>query len=313
MNEVWEENRKVRKFKFFVKCTVVIVVVFVVTIVAAITMKNFFPKITPRVDNEKYDLWHKDTFYSLVPELISEGKLFDCKFLVQDGSVLNSFAQPPEASSVNRPLLSVISKVQGDFKYAVNIEFYRDENMVYEGGFISLEYRMTFGNIFSATSNPYYSESVLLANVSSYLRAGESIGINRVVLRFKYYDNGKKIVETHDMSYDKELANRFFFEVIEKYCENYDNDSYKKYQPKLYVEKYMASICNNNFELWKDNMDLLVNEAKENGSDSWHLIFLKEFHANLFPEQEISIETENLEVYENIRNEISSLISNEKD
>ena len=299
-----------KKQVLLVKCAALIIMLFIVAILVDITMKNFFPKIVPIVENEKYDLWHKDTFYSLVPELISEGKLFDCKFLVQDASIYDSFAQPAGVSSVNRPLLSVIWKVQGDFKCAVHVEFYRDENLVYEGGFISLDYERSFGNVFSAISNYYYGESVPLANVSSYLRVEESNGINRVVLRFEYYDNGKKTVETHDMSYDEELANIFFFEVIEKYCENYDNDSYKKYQPKLYVEKYMASICNNNFELWKDNMDLIVNEAKENGSDSWHLIFLKEFHECLFPENDVSINEENIGIYESVHEEVIKLISN---
>ena len=285
-----------------------IVSVLVLSISSFVTER--YPAIVGIDGDGDYESWYGESFYALSPELISHGDLFDLKLLLCDANVVNFLRVDTESDENVGCLISVIKKSRGDFAYDVEITTYKDGTMVDVMNVKGLSYQMDFLlNLFS-TVGIRYIEAVPLGYVDKTNSLLETKQYDRIQFVFTYYRGGKKVEEVHDLQYDKDHANKLFFETIEEYCTNVGRNSEKKNITMLYVEKYMMSICSSDFELWKENMDLIVNGAKTNGSNSWHLMFLKEFHECLFPEQEISIENDDLEVYENTKVEISNLVSN---
>ena len=267
-----------------------------------------YPKIAGIAEDGEYDAWYGEGFYGLVPELVSHGDLFDFKLLLCDANAVNFIRESTESDENIGCLISVIKKSRGNFTYDVEITTYKDGMMVDVRTAKKLSYQTDYlMNLFSAIAISY-QEGLPLGYVAKTNSLIETKQYDRIQFVFTYYCGGKKVEEVHNLVYNRELNNRLFYEIIEEYCSKVEENISKSYFMRLYVGKYMMSICNNDFEMWKDTIDLIISEAKQNDNSSWQRVFLSKFFDYLFPEHGIVLEVENLKVYENTRNEILQII-----
>jgi len=213
-----------------------------------------------------------DFFYQNHPEMISEGEVFDVKFIFSKSRIENWFTGKQHFVT-----LSIVKKVENDLRVSSYIEYYSDGILV-GTSYISrepyslLKPRKTYYSI-----NRDYILTVFPSEVK--VAKGSSIDfiIDEVRLQLEY-DLGK---ETHVLMYNAELSKALMRNELEVYFSDKTTgeEEYKLLEWKL--AEYSETILKNDFNEWKNEITMYI-DAYKNDYESFESKVFEEFHSLFF-------------------------------
>ena len=267
------------------KRLIVGILISTVVIVTGVCVYNtMYPKLTPiSVEANTF----RSEFYSLVPEMISYGQLFDTRFVVYDiGKTITngeSIGFYPSNNQNFGSAFALVMKANANMKFDLLLEFYKGDEKIYETNYSGMNYNSsTLMHCFMGIEGGMGENYVALGHYYFQFSRKECIDYDGVKMTFTYLYNGKQVEEIHDLKYNSELSKEFFFETMSSY---YSEDSWSGNHNEYttaYVRKYLYSLLVNDFDTWIEVVKKLENDSITSEEYKWSNEFLREFYNDIF-------------------------------
>jgi len=237
-----------------------------------------------------------ELFYTFVPEMISEGELFDVKFIV---STMNYTGNCYFKGKTENLLISFVRKNVTEDNFLLITQYYSNSKFLY-----GVQYPFVYDENIFEESGEYLVSS---HEIAFYDCIGRRF-IDEIIVTFQYDD----IEETHNLKYNQEYTDelmRNMLEVRHNYTGVNEND-FDMHVENMYIP-YMASILHNDFAKWEGLMTESLN-SYQSDHDSLGAASIKYYGTKLVSSEDIEewLSGEELERYENVVSKYRNVFEN---
>ena len=213
-----------------------------------------------------------EEFYDIVPEMISEGELFDVKYLVNDVSTSSMCTDITAGSQ-----FAIYKKYWTFVNPSMKIQYYYNGDSILHGTFhtdlesyLNEQWRIMFPPFMSndfvrEKQNHEYLFTNLNLRSCKFYPSNEYV-YDTVVLTFTYLKDGEIKTEIHELVYDVELAKRHLLVMIESYYDSEFHNEFDRLELIHYTRKLLSSIVLTGTNDYKDFVEgiLYVNAEDSN-------------------------------------------------
>jgi len=224
-----------------------------------------------------------EEFYSIEPEMISYGKVFDMKFVVPS-SVMNRDGLAGDPHIQSRMYISVLKKTVLNVEYSIDIDCYSNNEKInvsflrfdkYDFSVIPGGYYFGGGSDWFIENKyfiPMYPLIVLNANVE------KPTVIDRVVITIEYFGGS----EVHDMTFNVEKSNELIRGIMEaSMVDPLETSGYEQYQDLIFY-KYMYNLFLLDYDEWEALVISFLDEC-ELGKETIGGYCASNFYFGIYP------------------------------
>ena len=225
-----------------------------------------------------------ENFYNIVPEMISEGELFDVKYLINDVSI-SSMCNDITAGSQ----FAIYKKYWIPVNPSMKIQYYYNGEPILHGTFqtnlenyLNEQWRVMFSpfmsNDFIVEKQDYkYLFTNLNLRSCKFYPSNEYV-YDMVVLTFEYLKDGEIRTETHELVYDMKHAKQHLLEMIESYYEDDFRSQFDRLELIHYTRKLLSSVALNGVAECKEFVESVLYANVEDSNNCYD-----EYLEDIFP------------------------------